>query len=100
MPGPLPTDRVPAESARLRRLQHAQNEFVDFIGAGSVIQVDDDGFLVVILRDDGGLENDAGELAILLDPADDGLLTLSTGGLKIDEDELYSQVQHFAGIMH
>lgn len=95
MAGPTPSDRVPKEQPRLRRLQSDQNQFLDFTDPGSVIEVDEDGFLQLKLRADGGLENDNGELAILLDPAGEDLLELSVAGLNVDEDELYSFVNYY-----
>lgn len=95
MPGPAPTDRVPAEATRLRRLQTTQNDFVDFVAAGSVIQIDVDGFLQVILKSDGGLVNTAGELGILLDSAGEDFLVLSSAGLNVDEGELYSFAAYY-----
>lgn len=75
-------DRTPRAGVRERRNFDNLASVLEFVGAGEVIQVNPDGVFVVVLRDDGGLENDAGELAVLLDPTEPGL-QLSNDGLKL-----------------
>jgi hypothetical protein len=99
---------------RLRRLANKlRKPNPDFISTDEVISLTPAGQFKVDLATDGGLENLAGELkillgsnpgltltgglAILLDPAGEDLLTLGASGLNVDEGELYSFVSYYGG---
>ena len=84
-------DRTPQQDVRVRRNSDNLAAVLEFIGAGEVIQISGDGVLTLSLRSDGGLQNDAGSLAILLNPTDpglvlsaDGIATLVQGVLGVD----------------
>lgn len=81
MSGLAGLDRTPKEDVRPRRNAGNLATDVSFIDDSEVIGITPGGVLTLKLRDDGGLENDAGELAILLD-TDPGLV-LSTDGLTV-----------------
>ena len=82
--------RWPGSAARLRRNSARLASEVEFVGSGSVIDLNN-GILVVNLTASGGLENDGDSLGIDLDT--DSLLLLAAGGLSVDEDELYRRHQ-------
>lgn len=58
--------REPRSDVRARRNSTSLASFVEFIGTSEVIQLSGLGELTARLKSDGGLENDAGELAIKL----------------------------------
>jgi hypothetical protein len=75
-------DRSPSAPVRERRNFDNLASVLDFIGPDEVIQVDEEGVFVLILKSTGGLLNDAGQLSIKLD-TNPGL-GLSAGGIKVD----------------
>lgn len=77
--------REPGASVRARRNSTSLASFLQFIGAGEVVQISGEGELTLRLKSAGGLENDAGELAIKLNGAK---LALSASGLTVQEGQL------------
>jgi hypothetical protein len=72
-------DRAPQAPVRERRNFDNLNNALEFIGPGEVIGISGDGFFVLKIKDDSGLANDAGELAVLLDPTNPGLVLNAAG---------------------
>jgi hypothetical protein len=87
--------REPRVTARERRNSVALAGDPQFVGAGSVIFLDGDGILQILLDTPSGLENNAGALRLDLDTAGEDLLELNAAGLNVNEDEMYSFAMYY-----
>ena len=89
-------DRTPGQPVRARRnFDHLAGD-VPWISADEVIALTGDGILTLTLKSDGGLENDAGELAINLDSTPG--LVLAAGGIKVLLDPSEPGLQLTSGL--
>jgi hypothetical protein len=89
-------DRAPGAPVRERRNFDNLSAVLEFIGANEVIQVNGDGHFTLVLKSAGGLENDAGELAIKL-AATPGLV-LAAGGIAVLLDPTEPGLQLTTGL--
>jgi len=76
---------------RVRRNSASLASQVLFIGANEVIQLNGAGELTVVLKTDGGLQNNAGELEILLNPTNPCLSTASGLNVTVISGSLVSK---------